>query len=151
MFGRRRVRFDEQIRHYARMPSFQGLQVDATDGERWELALSLLETGEGPVRAGDVILRRATAGPAADGRIHVEVLCSTDPDSLTATLAETEFRQGLDQVDAMAAADVRLATLIARCGVVRQYVWNYGMGSSLLATVGNDDTVDWDWEPSARA
>ena len=133
------------------MHGLRGLHVDAIEGDRWELALVLLETVEGQVQAGCVSLGRHTSGPAADGRIHIEVACSTDPGFLTATMAATELQQGLAQVEAMAASDTRFANLIHRCGVVREYVWDYGMGKTLLASVRDDDTVDWVWEPAARA
>jgi hypothetical protein len=133
------------------VPGFQGLQVDATEGERWELALSLLEAGEGQVQADGVILWRDASGPASDGRIHIEVVCSVDPDFLTVAMAEGELQRGLAQVDEMVASDDRFAALIGRCGAVREYVWNYGMGTTLLASVHDDGTISWDWGPSPRA
>jgi hypothetical protein len=137
------------MRHDARMPGFQGLYVDAAEGGRWELALSNLESGEGEVSADGVILGRNTSGPEPDGRLRVEVQCSTDPDFLTARVAETELRKGLAQVEAMAESDARFADLISRFGVEREYVWNYGMGKTLLASVRGDDSINWDWEPFA--
>src|SRR3954471_3211899 len=101
------------------MPGLRGLEVDAPEGKRCEVALSLLESGDGQVSAGGVILWRHRSGPRSDGRIHVEVQGSTDPGLLTAAVAEAEFQRGLAQVEAMAGADVRFASLIARFGVVR--------------------------------
>src|SRR4051812_27873865 len=42
------------------------LHVSEPSGPRWELAKSLLDSGEGPVLLGDVSLWRDTSGPNAD-------------------------------------------------------------------------------------
>jgi hypothetical protein len=53
------------------MPGFNGVTVDATEGPRWELALALIDSGEGPVQLGEVEISRNVAGPPADGVIRM--------------------------------------------------------------------------------
>src|SRR5215475_10715092 len=49
------------------MPGFSGLVVDAPAGQRWELALTLIESGEAPVKVVELVISRNVAGPRADG------------------------------------------------------------------------------------
>jgi hypothetical protein len=55
------------------MPGFNGVIVDAPEGPRWELALTLIDSGEGPVRLGVVEIWRNVAGPTADGMIRMTI------------------------------------------------------------------------------
>ena len=55
------------------MPGFHGLTIDEPTGPRWDLALSLIESGEAPVRLGMLQLWRTTTGPRPDGLIHMTV------------------------------------------------------------------------------
>jgi hypothetical protein len=76
---------------------------------------------------------------------------STAPDFLTVALAESEFRQGIAQVGEMASADDHFAGHIDRFGIFYEYIWDYGMGNTLLATARDNRSIDWEWEPSTRA
>jgi hypothetical protein len=53
------------------MPEFNGVTVDASEGPRWELALALIDSGEGQVRLGEVEISRNVVGPTADGVIRM--------------------------------------------------------------------------------
>ena len=110
------------------MPGFQGLVVDELAGKRWELALSLLETGEAPVRMGALTLYRDAACPAHDGLIHVEVDSPNEPDQVT-----KEMARAVAQIQAITASDPRFGELLDRFGSVYEYVRDYGMGRVLVA------------------
>jgi hypothetical protein len=125
------------------VPGFHGLSVDAPEGERWELALTLLESGEAPVWLGAVTVRRDAQGPTPDGLVHVEFPCNVDPDRATKGAAEADMAQALALVGVISAADPRFEALLQRFWVVYEYIYDYGMGSILLATARADGTVDW--------
>jgi hypothetical protein len=95
-------------------------------------------------------MSRNTAGPHADGRIHVSIECTVDPDFLARGAAEADIERGLAQVREMARVDSRFASLMNRFGVIREYVWDYGMGGIRLATVREDDTLEWHWSPRSE-
>jgi hypothetical protein len=122
-----------------------GLQVDEPSGERWELALDLLREGRESVRIGVLRLARQTSGPAPDGRIHVSIDATNGPEFTTRDGATAEIERGRSQLDALLTADNRLANLVALHGIAGcDYIYDYGMGSVVIATVDNHGAVTWD-------
>jgi hypothetical protein len=57
-----------------------GLRVEEASGDRWHLALDLIENGTESVVVGDDLeIRRHVGWPGADGRIHLGVLATEMP------------------------------------------------------------------------
>jgi len=125
------------------MPGFRGLNVSAADGDRWELALNLLETGDAPVRLGSITLCRDVGAPNADGHIHIEFPCLHDPDRITPEAGAHDLDSARSVVQAASAADHRFALLLHRFGFIYEYVHDYGMGGVLLATAREDGSLTW--------
>ena len=55
------------------------LDVKAPDGPRWDLALELLERGQGAVGLGGLTLRTDPATPKTGRLFHIEFPCPADP------------------------------------------------------------------------
>jgi hypothetical protein len=119
------------------MPGFNRLTVDDQVGPHWELALSLIESGEAPVRLGPAELYRWTSGPNADGTIHISVDVSRP---VVGQIALESVRQAREAIDSAAASDPRFADLLRKHGCRWEVVHNYGMGAVLIAVV--DDQGD---------
>jgi hypothetical protein len=96
-----------------RMPGFNGVTVHTPVGQRWELALTLIGSGEAPVRLGDIEISRDAAGPTADGVVHMTVTVAEHADAEVARAALLRGRQVADEATA---ADPRFARLLAKYG-----------------------------------
>jgi hypothetical protein len=123
------------------MSGSSGLEVDAPQGPRWELALGLIESGESPVLLGPVELRRGVSGPLADGVISVVVRSSTS--APTYETARTDVNVARAVIASATAADPRLQDLLTRYGSRWELVDDYGMGTLLLAVVDDAGGVSW--------
>jgi hypothetical protein len=128
------------IRDDDAMPGFNGISVDKPNGQRWELALTLIGSGEGAVRLGDVEIWRDTAGPNADGvvRMTVPVAESADP-----AVARAALLRGRQVTDEAASADPRFARLLDQYGCRWEIVSDYGMGAILLGEADCDGDLIW--------
>ena len=120
------------------MPNNGALQVHELRGPRWELAISLLESGEAPVLLGNVQLWRSTSGPQADGRIQVTVEVG---ERASEAVARDALRQAHETVDAAAASDEVFAKLLLEHRPRWEVVHNYGMGTTLVASQDRDGNV----------
>ena len=118
-----------------------GLQVDEPRGPRWELALSLMESGEAPIVVGSVGLSRDTSGPHADGLIRVVVRSATEV--LTTGDARAQVNAAKATMQAVDAADPRFGDLLDRYGCRWELVYDYGMGTVLLADIDDEGNLDW--------
>jgi hypothetical protein len=118
------------------------LSVDQPSGERWDLAVDLLERGQGFVSLGPLLLYRVAGGPRPDERVKAEICSNYGSDRPPSTHAEAEIAAGLRALDA-AMEDPRVAQLVERHGLVREYVQDYGTGRSLLATINADGSLTW--------
>lgn len=107
------------------------MEVDRVGGERWELAFDLLASGESEVLYRGVSLWRSTAGPRADGRIHVSILTSAGP-GLSAARRDEEVARGRQAISDLIGSDRRLEDLLAEHGTTWAYVHDYGNGRVLL-------------------
>jgi hypothetical protein len=122
------------------MPGFNGVTVDATEGPRWELALALIDSGEGPVRLGEVEIWRNVAGPTADGVIRMAMRVGEHADC---EVGLTALLQGRRVADEAASADPRFARLLDQYGYRWEIVNDYGMGTVLLGEADRLDTLVW--------
>ena len=127
------------------MSGFNGLTVDGPSGPRWELALSLIESGEAPVKLGPAELCRWTSGPNADHAIHISVDVGQE---VTSEVALESVRQAKVVIGGAAASDSRFADLLGKHVCRWEVVHNYGMGAVLLAVV--DDHGNIVWQPGSQ-
>ena len=130
------------------MSGFSGLHVDQATGDRWELALDLLNSGEAAVSLAGVVISRDTQGPRATGRIAILLRSSTSPEFLTSTGAERDVMAALHVVNTAAAQDPRFGSLLAERGFDIEYVHADAMGDVRLANVSRDGGLTWlpGWE-----
>jgi hypothetical protein len=118
------------------MPGFNGVAADPADGARWELTLSLLASGQAPIRLGGLQLWRDANGPDASGVI----LVTTEvPEKMAEPAALGVIQEQRDALEEVAARDERFAALLTKHGCRFEVVHNYGMGTSLLASAEGDD------------
>jgi len=132
-----------------RVTGFSGLTVDQPSGDRWDLALELLASGESAVSLDGVILRRDAHGPRATGRIAIDIPASSEPRFLTPAVAKRDVSRALALIDAAREADPRFAELLTDHGVDRTYIDDYGNGSVALGDVNADGELVWhpEWAP----
>ena len=123
-----------------------GLVVDEPHGERWDLALELLETGEDFVSLGSLRLHRVAGGPWSDGRLHVDICSRYHRSQLTEQRARADIERGLRLLDVVL-ADERFMHLVTDHGLVREYVDDYGIGTVRLAIIAPDGSPSWDAHP----
>lgn len=128
----------------------QDLSIDRLDGPRWELALPLLETGDGAVNLRGLVLRVDLATAKTGRRMHIEFECPFDPSQVGR--AQNERLSSLAQQDLQAARQIlemacreneRFAVLVADSGLVYEFVHRYGMGALLVATAGRSGDLSW--------
>lgn len=126
------------------------LTVEAPEGPRWELALELLTRGDDAVGLGSLILRTDPATSKAGRRLHIELPCPVDP--LPAMESHRERLRALGNrdlddarglIESVCEEDARFAALVADSGVVYEYVYDYGMGTLLVATARRWGALDW--------
>jgi hypothetical protein len=122
------------------MPGFNGVTVDAIEGPRWELALALIDSGEGPVRLGEVEISRNVAGPTADGVIRMILRVGEHDDR---QVGQAALLQGRQVADEAASADPRFARLLDQYGCRWEIVNDYGMGTVLLGEADRLGTLVW--------
>jgi hypothetical protein len=123
-----------------RMMNEGALHVSEPVGPRWELAKSLLDSGEAPVLLGNVRLWRSTSGPRADGRITVTVGVG---ERVSEASARESLRQAHETVDAVAAGDAGFAQLLHAHHPRWELVHDYGMGTVLIASEDADGNLVW--------
>jgi hypothetical protein len=111
------------------MPGFNGVTVDAPEGPRWELALRLIDSGEGPV-----------AGPTADGMIRMTLRVGEHADHEG---GQTALLKGRQVADEAASADPRFARLLDQYGCRWEIVSDYGMGTVLLGEADRHGNLVW--------
>ena len=76
-------------------PRGGAFRISEVPSERWEIALELLRAAgplfvlDGPV---PVSLQRYSGWPGADGKIHVCVYTTREPNSVTPEVATADFR-----------------------------------------------------------
>src|SRR5664279_2252130 len=122
------------------MSGFNGLTVDGPSGPRWELALSLIASGEAPVRLGPAELSRWTSGRNADHAIHISVEVGQE---VTSEVALELVSQARVVIDGAAASDPRFAALLGKHVCQWEVVHDYGMGAVLRAVVDGHGNIVW--------
>lgn len=116
--------------------------VDQPTGERWTLAVEVLARGESAVAIGNLNLYRTVAGPAADGRLRVEIRATSNPPSLTRARAEQDVANGVAQLDELLST-AAFAAVATEHGVTIEYVSDYETGRIALARIASDRSIDW--------
>ena len=116
-----------------RIGSCQSVEVEIAEpaGERWELALDLIRSGESEVICEAVSLWRDTSGPPATGRIMISIL-SRHAVEIADELQVNEVEAGRRVVERLITADDRLQSLFDEFGVTWAYVADYGSGRVLI-------------------
>ena len=122
------------------MPGFSGVSVDAPEEQRWDLALTLIDSGEAPVRLGLVEIWRSTAGPNADGVIRMTVTVGEHADR---EVAQTALLNGRQVADQAASADPRFARLLDQYGCRWEVVRSYGTGAVRLGEADRHGDLVW--------
>ncbi len=75
------------------------LAIDELSGQRWDLAVDLLETGDGTVSFEQLLLYRDTKGLRPTGVVHVEICANTDSRAaLLASCPAADIAQGLQSL-----------------------------------------------------
>lgn len=130
--------------------SVQDLSLDTLDGPRWELALDLLQRGEGAVNLRGLVLRTDPATAKARQRLHIEFDCPFDPSQVgksshdrLESVATQDLEGARHTIETACAEDERFADLVADCGVVYEFVHRYDTGSLLVATAGRAGDLSW--------
>ena len=122
------------------MPGLNGVTVDAPEGPRWELALALIDSGEGSVRLGEVEIWRNVAEPTSDGVIRMTMRVGEHADRKG---GQTALLQGRQVVDEAASADPRFARLLDQYACRWEIVSDYGMGTVLLGEADRHGNLVW--------
>jgi hypothetical protein len=122
------------------MPGFSGLVVDAPTGQRWELALALIDSGEAAVKVGEVVISRNVAGPTADGVLCIAVTVNESADE---QVGQSALVHGREQLAEIRSADPRFAQLLDRYEQRWEVVADDGMGTVLLGAASRDGDLDW--------
>src|SRR6202034_2241695 len=114
------------------------LSIDEPSGQRWDLALDLIESGEsGVLIAGRVQISRYVTGPTADGLIHIAVLAGQDT-APSRELAQNQVDTVRAYVSELVSEDRRFQYLMERFGVTWEYVGDDGSASWVLAAIAED-------------
>ncbi len=119
-------------------------EVDEIPSERWDLALDLLrQAGEMFVLPGEVPIgvQRYAGWPGADGRIHVSIFTSVEPQAVTPAMAEHDVATGLATIRSAEAADPRISHLFEQYGVSYDYVYDYGHGAVRIGDADPNGSV----------
>lgn len=117
------------------------MQVDSIGGPRWAAAMDLLESGEAAVGLAELVFASDPATEREGRRLHVEFPCLSDPlgpggaarERLSA-VGEHELVRARKVVQDTCDADGRFAGLVEHSDVIFEYVYDYGMGTLLVAT-----------------
>jgi hypothetical protein len=120
--------------------------VDEPTGDRWNLALEVLTSGEAFVAIGErLLVYRDANGPTATGEVQVEIRSSTHGLPNAARAAE-DVAAGMAQLQTLLNDD-RLAQLVSEYGLAIAYVSDYDTGRVTLASVDRGGAVSWVHEP----
>jgi hypothetical protein len=120
-----------------------GLTVDEPSGERWHLALELLEDGSDAVYLGEAIqVRRHVGWPLADGQVHIAVL-DRDPGAHSRQVAQSQVDEALARVNGLIRDDPSFARLLDKYGVIWEYCGDDGSATWLIAQMARDGSVLW--------
>jgi hypothetical protein len=126
------------------------LQLNELAGSRWSAALDLLEAGEGTVGLGDLLLFSDLGSGQTSRRLHVEFPCPFDPlrgdgpapDRL-AHVANTALARARDAIAGASDVDARFAALVTGSDVLYEFVYDYGVGTLLVATARPEGPLTW--------
>ncbi|HXX89145.1 MAG TPA: hypothetical protein VEI83_02845 [Acidimicrobiales bacterium] len=121
------------------------LWIDEASGQRWDLALDLIDDGRGAVLFGGALrFVRHVGWPGADGLIHVGVI--TPDISAPAHVAQAAVDSARELVTGLIHTDHRLADLIALHGVIWELVGDEGLAVWRIAPIDQDGRILWPFE-----
>jgi hypothetical protein len=111
------------------------VQVDGPSGDRWELAVDLLERGETIAVAGVGLSLRGAE------EFLVEVPSTwRGPDQVTEESARADLLRGVSIVD-VARTDGRFSELLAGRRITAELIDDYDTGAVLIATLRDGDVI----------
>jgi hypothetical protein len=118
------------------------LTISQTTGRRWDLALSLIESGESGVLLGtDIEIRRQIGWPEADDKVHIAVVTGQAvPDPAA---AQRQVARARNAIHRLLSKDDRLSEICRRYGVVWEYLGDTGMGTVHLAAISEEGQIVW--------
>ena len=120
-----------------------GFGIEDPVGERWELALALIEDGRESVMLGDRIeLRRWVGWPEADGVINIAVLVGFGQ-GLSRDALIREVTLAREQVSWLVSSDPRFASLLDVHGVLWEVAGDDGSATWKIADVSEEGTLLW--------
>ncbi len=103
-----------------------GLRVDEPWGDRWHLALELIEDGREAVYLGDTLqVQRHVGWPRADGHIHIAVLDSA-PGAHSRQVAQSQVDEARGRVSDLANDDPSFGRVLDKYGTVWEYCGDDG-------------------------
>ena len=112
--------------------------------------MDLLESGETWIGLGDLVLSCDPARDRYRRRLHVEFPCPVDPlrgdgpapDRL-GDVATSGLTRARDLIGGSCAADPRFAAFVGDSDVLYEFVYDYGMGTLLVATARPEGPLTW--------
>lgn len=120
------------------------MRVSSLDDARWPHALDLLMSGSTSIELGDLARLSWRQSVPPDDFVRVAILSDTDPRFLTRTKAEQLVNEGLDLIDSARRAHPELDSLMMEQPVQAELVYDYGMGSVLIARIKDDRSILWE-------
>jgi hypothetical protein len=124
------------------------LRVDEPEGERWQLAMDLLEDSLKMVQVHDLLLYRDRGRPPVPPVVVVEVdawdwLQPSLDRSYSETRGKAQVAEARARIARLVAIDERFAALVSRFGVRYELVVDYGNGAVRVAEVDEDGELTW--------
>lgn len=117
------------------MPFRGEFTVDAPEGDRWELALERLATG-------DSIVVRGVSLQLDDNALRVEVASAWwNPERVTEAIAREELMRAVANVEDLLQADKRIRQLVGERERVFELVCDYELGNVLVCALNGDQLV----------
>jgi hypothetical protein len=112
--------------------------------------VDVLESGEASVGLAELVFACDPSTQREGRRLHVEFPCRSDPlgaggsaRERLGALGEHELARARKVVQDACDADTRFATLVEQSNVIFEYVYDYGMGTLLIATARPSGPLTW--------
>jgi hypothetical protein len=119
------------------------MSMDEPTGQRWDVALDLIERGEAGVALGEGIrVRRQFGWPGADGKVHIAVVTDKARGRSNGA-AQAHVNGAKERMGRLIASDVRFAELCRKYGVVWECLGEGGMATVMNAPISTDGMVIW--------
>jgi hypothetical protein len=126
------------------------MHVEAVTDSRWAVALDLLESGETSIGLADLVLSSDPATDQVGRRLHVEFPCPVDPlqaggppSARLGDVADAALTRARGLIGTACDAAPRFQALVAHSDVLYEFVYDYGMGTLLVATARPSGPLTW--------